>query len=187
MKRSVTSEIQRASVDAERTVKRELERLLLAHTEIGVLVATAFAALMAFNVFQGHIAKVDPGLVTAWFIVKVVVVLPRLIAAHVARSTNVRTADRASLWTLPLLAVDGAVWGIASAHLMNGPVETFSYVAAAMASVSCVATFGLQVRLAATAAYCVPMLLPMAAVLLSFDDQPGRVGGFGLLMLIAVR
>ncbi len=186
MKRSVTSEMQQASVEAERTVKREQERLLLAHTEIGVLVATAFAALMAFSVFQGHIAKVDPWLVTTWFIVKVAVVLPRLITANLARSSNLRTADRASSWTLPLLAVDGAVWGIASAHLMNGPVESFSYVAAAMASVSCVATFGLQVRLAATAAYCVPMLLPMAAVLLSFDSQPGLVGGLGLLMLIGL-
>ena len=69
-----------------------------------------------------------------------------------------------------------------------GQVVTLaSLVAASLACVSCVATFGLQVRLAATAAYVMPILLPTSLGLLLRGDEFGLVGGGCLPLLLVVQ
>ena len=54
---------------------------------------------------------------------------------------------------------------------------------AALDGVSCVATFGLQVRLAATAAYVLPMLLPLSLGLAMRSDDIAHFTALGQLLL----
>lgn len=160
--------------------------MLLAHTEVGVIAATIFAALVAFGLLRGAIAPAPPQFVTGWLVAKIIVVLPRIVAAYLARSLNARTAAVAGACTVPLLGLDGAVWGAGAAYLMHGSVESWSLVAAFICCVACVATFGLQVRLSATAAYVVPMIAPVAAALLVQGGTACDTAAFGLVMLLAL-
>ncbi|HSI60295.1 MAG TPA: ATP-binding protein, partial [Ideonella sp.] len=89
--------------------------------------------------------------------------------------------------TLTLLALDGAVWGVAGVWLVSGPETTASLVAAVLACIACVATFGLQVSLRATASYVLPMLVPTALALVARGDRFGAFGGIGLLLLTALQ
>ena len=59
-------------------------------------------------------------------------------------------------------------------------------VVAALDGVSCIATFGLQVRLAATAAYVVPMLLPLAWGLAVRSDDVAHFAAAGQLILLGL-
>jgi two-component system, sensor histidine kinase len=167
-------------------VAREQLQILLTHTQIGVFAATAFAALVAYRLLAGTLATIAPHLVLGWFAVKLAVVMPRVVAAHLARSPNARTAEFAGRCTVPLLALDGAVWGVGAAALMGGPVESWSLIAAFICCVACIATFGLGVRLAATAAYCVPMIAPPAVALLVHGGGAADTAAIGLTLVISL-
>ena len=85
-----------------------------------------------------------------------------------------------------LLALDGLVWGLGGWALMDEPVTMVALAMAALDGVSCVATFGLQVSLAATAAYVLPMLLPMVAGLALRPDDFAHLAALGQLLLAAL-
>ena len=78
--------------ELQAAVAREQVRMLLAHSEVGILAATTFAMLVAVALHAGGIASIEKWYVTAWLMTKVAVVIPRIVAAHFARSTNPRTA-----------------------------------------------------------------------------------------------
>jgi signal transduction histidine kinase len=88
---------------------------------------------------------------------------------------------------LALLALDGLVWGVAGWRMASEDVPVASLATAALAAVSCVATFGLQVRLAATAAYVAPMLVPLAAGLAFRGDGIAAFAAAGMLILLALQ
>jgi signal transduction histidine kinase len=87
---------------------------------------------------------------------------------------------------LVLLAVDGLVWGVAGFALMQQSVPVTALAVAALDGIACVATFGLQVRLAATVAYAVPILLPTALGLALRGDEIALFAAASQLILLAL-
>ena len=169
--------------DFRERVAAEQLRMVLTHTRAGTLIATAFAVLMAVYLH----GSVSPMLVRAWVATKLLLAACRIVLALVHAS---RGQPAGPVWrglTYGSLAVDGAVWGVAGFWMMSEPVTLASLVAASLACVSCVATFGLQVRLAATAAYVMPILLPTSLGLLLRGDEFGLVGGGCLPLLLVVQ
>ena len=165
----------------------EQMRMVLLHTRIGTVAASGFAVLLAL-----HLQSAVPALpVMAWLAVKLLVASARMALAqayvqHGARSPDGQQALRWKRAVLALLAIDGLVWGVAGFALMNQPVPVAALAVAALDGVACVATFGLQVRLAATAAYAVPILLPMAVGLALRADEIALFTAAGQLILLTL-
>ncbi len=155
--------------------------MVLLHTRVATLVATAFAVMMAFYV-HGTLA---PEIVERWITVKAAVAALRVaLGEFYARRDGCRLPWHRLTYTL--LAIDGAVWGAAGFALMQQAEPLAALVAASLAGVACVATFGLQLSLIATACYVVPIMAPTALGLLGRGDEFGSFGGIGLLMLLAL-
>ena len=165
-------------------VAREQLRMVLLHTRFGTLAATAFAVLLALQV-QHSLPALQ---VQGWLAAKLAVALARIVLAQ----AYVRWGDASpqrQRWEramLGMLALDGLVWGLAGWRLAGEDVPLAALGVAALDGVSCIATFGLQVRLAATAAYVVPMLLPMAWGLAVRSDDIAHFAAGGQLLLLAL-
>ena len=170
--------------ERERTaVALDQLRMVLAHTRLGTLAATAFA-LFGAALLAGSVA---PGLLRAWVAAKLVVALARIV---LAAAWSRRGQSPAPAWrtaTYGLLALDGTVWGAAGLTLVAGTVEQAALYAAVMACVTCVATFGLQVRSIATLAYVGPILVLTGFGLALRGDEAGLVGGTGMLVLLVLE
>ena len=144
-------------------------RMVLVHTRAATLASTLFALLLAAQL-QGVVPTAQ---VLAWVLLKLSVAAARvaLSTAYQRRGGAVDTWPRWRSGMLWLLLLDGLVWGLAGLRLVHEPVPQLALMIAALDGVSCVATFGLQVSVSATAAYVVPMLLPLSlGVLLRGDD-----------------
>ena len=165
-------------------VADEQLRMVWSHARAGTVIATAFAILLALQL-RGTAA--EAAVVDAWLAAKLGVAAVRIWQGLRYRRAGQPGGRRWRLATHGLLALDGAVWGVAGLALMAGPIPIVSLVAAALACVACVATFGLQVSMRATAAYVVPILAPTAAGLLLRADEFGSFGGTGLLMLLGLQ
>ena len=160
-------------------VADEQLRMVLTHTRAATLIATAFALLMALYLH----GSTPHRLVVGWVVAKLAVALARIVLAqlHARRGQPGGAGWRRPVYAL--LALDGAVWGVAGAWLVGAAEPRAALIAAALACVTCVATFGLQVRLVATAAYVLPILVPTALGLMWRGDEFGWIGGAGLLLL----
>ncbi len=162
--------------------------MVLLHTRVGTVAATLFAALLVWHL-RGTVAD---ALLLPWLGAKLAVavariVLAQLYARHADRQVHPGFIGPHWQWLmLTMLALDGGLWGLAGWHLVHGPVPVAALATAALDGVSCVATFGLQVRLGATAAYTLPMLLPMALGLAVRHDEVGWFGAPGQLILAAL-
>jgi signal transduction histidine kinase/ActR/RegA family two-component response regulator len=163
-------------------------RMVLQHTRLGTMAATAFALMLAWYLHH----KLGPGLpqllLGAWVAVKLLVAGARIVlaAAWPAQAQDTASAARWQQAMLALLALDGLVWGVAGWAMMDQSVPLTALVVAALDGVSCVATFGLQVRLAATAAYVLPMLLPLAFGLAQRHDDIAYFAAIAQLLLAAL-
>jgi signal transduction histidine kinase/ActR/RegA family two-component response regulator len=164
-------------------VAGEQLRMVLSHTRGGTLVATAFALLLAAYL-HGSVA---PALVVAWLLAKLLVAACRMGLHHLHTRRGQPGGPGWRRLTYALLALDGAVWGVAGFRMMFEPVTVASLAAASLACITCVATFGLQARVAATAAYVAPILLPTALGLLLRGDEFGWVGGGCLPLLLGLQ
>ena len=164
-------------------VEHEQLNMVLGHTRMGTLVATAFAVFLALQL-RGD--AVPAWLVDVWLVAKLGVAAARigisLRYTRLGRPGGARWARITDAWLL----ADGIVWGVAGFTLMSSPVELAALVCAVMACVSCVATFGLQFSKRSTAAYVAPILTLTALGLLSRGDQIGSINGTGMLMLLAL-
>jgi signal transduction histidine kinase/ActR/RegA family two-component response regulator len=168
-------------------VYNEQIRLILAHTAVGTGVATLFAILLAGKLGHGALGvSLPPALVVGWIVLKIAVVVPRMVHAHLCKRRLAEGGDPPYRMTVPLLALDGAVWGLGGAYLMGASSDAVSVVASVLCCVACVATFGLQVRTAAAAAYVGPMLVPVSIALLWRGDDVGLIGGLGLPVFLAL-
>jgi two-component system, sensor histidine kinase len=157
--------------------------MVLGHTRLGTLVATAFAVFFALQL-RG--VSVPAWLVDGWLVVKLGVAGARIFVSlrydRLGRPGGYRWSRITDAW----LFADGLVWGAAGFMLMSSPVPLAALVASVMACVSCVATFGLQFSKRSTAAYVAPILALTAAGMLPRGDELGTVGGTGLLMLLGL-
>ena len=169
-------------LDAEtkEKVANEQLRMVWAHAAVGTLIATAFAVVMALHL-RG---SVELGLVQLWIAMKLLVAAPRVVQGQIFRRRGFPGGSGWRQATYWLLALDGAVWGIAGLWLMGSDINTASLVTASLCCVACVATFGLQVSKVATAAYVVPIVVPMVIGMLVRADQFGIYGGIGLSLFL---
>jgi signal transduction histidine kinase len=169
-------------------ILREQTRMVLLHTRLGTLAATGFALILAWYLA----GTLPPGPVRdalwPWVVVKVAVSAARMVVAWWWQRGEVAPGGgpRWQRTMLALLALDGLVWGVGGWAMMGQPVPLAALVVAVLDGVSCVATFGLQVRLAATAAYVLPILLPLALGLAQRDDEIAHFTALGELILAAL-
>lgn len=163
-------------------VAAEQLRMVFAHMTAGTVFATVFALVLAAHL-QGHVPSNE---LLLWVVLKLAIALPRIAQGQLYRMRGRPGTRSWHLWTHVLLAIDGAVWGLGGAWLMQGPSELVAEVAAALCCVACVATFGLQVKLSATAAYVVPIITPTALAVLARGDRLGTFVGVGLLLLLGL-
>lgn len=171
------------SEDAKEKVADEKLRMVWSHAAAATLLATAFAIVMAVH-FRDLTAS---WLVDAWILIKVLVAAPRVIQAQVFKRQGYPGGSAWRFGTYSLLAIDGAVFGLAGYHLVGLDRATAATAIACLGGVSCVATFGFQVDKRATAAYVAPILGPMALACLMRADFFGFNGGVGLaLFLLAI-
>jgi signal transduction histidine kinase/CheY-like chemotaxis protein len=166
--------------DVRQYVADEQLKLIWAHGAVSTLIATAFAVVMAVHL-SGSVALY---LVQVWLLMKLMVTAPRVVQAHLFRRLGRpggATWRAATLW---MLALDGAVWGLGGFWMMGENIDTASLVTASLCCVACVATFGLQVSRAATAAYVLPVILPMIAGMALRGDAFGVYGSVGLSLFL---
>ena len=169
--------------DEKEKVANEQLRMVWSHAAVGTLIATAFAVIMAVQ-FRGTIPA---RLVDLWIALKILVAAPRMVQAQVFRRRGFPGGNAWRQGTYWMLAIDGAVWGVAGFFLMGSDHATTALAIASLGCITCVATFGLQVNKVATAAYVVPIIVPMILGLLLRADQFGVYCSVGLsLFLIQV-
>ena len=166
-------------------------RRVLLHTRVGTVAASAFALLLAAYLIQRPSGGISSADVKAWLALKLLVAAARIVMGAVCARLDAASTNSAA-WqhaTLALLVLDGAVWGVAGWALVGQSVPLAALGMAALDGVACVATFGLQVRLAATAAYVLPILLPTALRLVLREDEIGYFASAGqvMLALLALR
>ncbi|HKX41385.1 MAG TPA: histidine kinase dimerization/phospho-acceptor domain-containing protein, partial [Burkholderiaceae bacterium] len=171
--------------DRARIVHEQL-RMLWQHAGTAIVLASVFAVLLALDLA----GRIGPGPVYGWLAVKLAIGFGRMAQGRMfmRRTPGGRWDDAAwSRATLASLALDGLVWGLAGAWLMGGATPMAALVGGALAGISCVATFGLQVSFAATFAYTIPILLPTGTALLARGDDFGAIGAAGLALLGALQ
>ena len=165
----------------------EALRLILAHTELATLGATAFALCLAAPLLTGNLVSDLPSAaIQTWIATKIIVAAVRIGHAYIIRVRGLDVSKNWKQWTIRLLVLDGAVWGIGGAAMMGSPTETWLVVGASMAVVACVAAFGLQISFPATAAYVFPMIAPLSGALILRADEAGLLTGIGLAILLTV-
>ena len=159
--------------------------MVLLHTRMGTVAATFFAVLLAVHLIDTPHSGPGTSQVQAWLALKLLVAAARisLAQAYAWRGAASPGGPRWQRALLALLLIDGAVWGLAGWFLMAEPVPLAALSVAALDGVACVATFGLQVRLAATAAYVLPILLPVALGLALRGDEIAYFTSAGQLIL----
>lgn len=168
--------------DVTTLVAAEQLRMVFAHMTAGTVIATVFALVLAAHLQD----RVPANELLVWVALKLGIALPRIVQGQLYRLRGRPGTAGWHRWTHALLAVDGAVWGLGGAWLAGGATDLVAEVAASLCCVASVATFGLQVRLAATAAYVVPMIAPTAVALLARGDRFGAFAGVGLVLLLGL-
>lgn len=164
-------------------VANEQLAMVLGHTRLGTIVATAFALLLALQL-RGD--TLPAWIVDSWLAAKLLVAGARIHLSlryeRLRRPGGARWHRLTDAWLL----ADGIVWGVAGFELVVAAMTLTALVAAVMACVSCVATFGLQFSKRSTAAYVAPILTLTALGLLRRGDEFGTLGGIGMLMLLGL-
>jgi len=152
------------------------------HVSKAAFISTAFALALVvyltpvFGASETH----------TWFAMKAGVAAGRLALAQAYRAEKFRSnTSLANNLIVGSLVLDGAIWGFAGSWGVNAPSEVVCLLIACLASVAMLATFGLQVRQQATAAYVVPMLVPVAAALAWRGDALGVFAACGTLLVLA--
>lgn len=121
----------------------------------------------------------------AWFAAKAGVALARFGLSQAYRVPSLRSNTKLSSALLVVsLAFDGAIWGFAGVWGVDAPSEVVCLLVACLCSVAMLATFGLQVWQRATAAYVIPMLVPVAAALAWRGDALGAFGACGTVLVL---
>ena len=145
---------------------------LLGHVASATVISTTFALVLSL-----YLAPVfGQDLVRVWFGLKVLSALPRFVFAQAYRLERFRTRislSSANAFLLASLIFDGVVWGLAGLWGIGASTDLAPLMLACMVSVAMLATFGLQVRQLAVAAFVLPVTLPMAMAALMRGDAFG--------------
>ena len=171
-------------IDAEaiRKVADEQLRMIWTHMAVATIAATVFAMFFAAKM----ITPTNHLLVKAWIIAKLLVAVPRVIQGQLYRTTKSFGGQKWRDATEILLVLDGLVWGSAGLWVARQDIATAALGIACLSGVAGAATFGLQARLRATAAYVLPVLGLLAAALLARGDEFGVFTGLALFLLLCM-
>lgn len=166
-------------------VSAEQLRLLLLHTSVGTVAATFFAVFLAYHLRQGALgAAIHPEYVDAWIQLKIGVAVVRIVHSIAYRHSRLPDHRKWLRDTSLLLAIDGAVWGLGCTALIHESSELATFITAVACCVASVATFGLQIRFWATAAYVVPIIAPISIAFFLRGDQVGLMAGVGVAIFL---
>jgi signal transduction histidine kinase/CheY-like chemotaxis protein len=171
--------VQLDSAVRERVADEQL-RMVWSHATAATLVATTFAVVMAIHFGE----TIAPKLVYGWMATKIAVAACRVVQAQLYRFRGSPGGNAWRVATYGMLALDGAVWGIAAFYLMDWQPMVASLAIASFVGIACVATFGLQVSRIATAAYVVPIIVPMILGMLVRGDALGVYCSVALSLLL---
>jgi two-component system, sensor histidine kinase len=120
-----------------------------------------------------------------WFVMKGAVALGRFVLAQAYRANRFKEQPQtANLLMMVSLALDGLIWGFAGVWGSGASGVVVALLVACLSCVAMLATFGLQVRRAATAAYVVPMLVPLAIALAVRWDAVGAFTAVGTILVL---
>jgi signal transduction histidine kinase/ActR/RegA family two-component response regulator len=165
-----------------RQIRAEQLRMLFGHTAAATLLATGFAVLLAMYASR----HVEAQLAHTWLALKIVTALPRVVQEQLFLGRKARPNARWHRWALGLILLDGICWGLAGLMLLPAHDEqTIVVIGASLMGVASVATFTLHANWQANAAYCLPMIAPMAIHLLWRGDAFGMYIGGAMLVFIA--
>jgi signal transduction histidine kinase len=164
---------------AEQLADEQL-RMVWEHSSTGIVLATAFALLFAWQMPT----SLPTGVVLGWVLLKLAIAIPRYVQGQIFRRRGKPGGKGWHRWTYTLLAIDGTVWGIAGAVLVAEGVSVSSIAIPCLACVAIVATYGLQARFLATAAYVVPIISLTAISQLLHPQQVSTMWGVGLFVLL---
>jgi two-component system, sensor histidine kinase len=172
-----------AGLDArvrQRLLQSQLDGIY-AHITSASLISTLFALALAFYL----IPVFGAGPVHIWLALKATVAGLRFVLAQAYRSEKLRSRPAlANALVVGSLALDGAIWGFAGTWGVNEPSEVVCLLVACVSSVAALATFGLQVRQQATAAFVIPMLVPLTVALAWRGDALGLFGACGAMLVL---
>ncbi|NBD19145.1 response regulator [Aquabacterium fontiphilum] len=178
----------RAAVDdpeLDRLIRAERLRMLFAPTLQVAVVSALCAAALGLVVAAGNDWRNLPW-VAGWVVLCVLGSLLRI--GH--WRAYLRASDRASprwLHSLSIVcAVHGAAWGLAGLLVPVEDLVTNAAIVATLVGASAVSTFTLQAHLRPNLATNLPMLTPVALMLLTRQDVLGVFGGMGTLTLLGV-
>ncbi|HEY4957088.1 MAG TPA: hypothetical protein VII31_04675, partial [Caldimonas sp.] len=101
--------------DIRERVADEQLRMVWNHATAATLVATMFAVVMTIHFGE----TLAPRLVYGWMAAKIVVAACRVVQAQVYRRRGSPGGTAWRVATYGMLALDGAVWGIAAFYLMD--------------------------------------------------------------------
>lgn len=152
------------------------------HALAGTILATVFALSLAAYLYP----SVGHDTVLAWVFLKLFIAVPRVAQAQIYRWKGYPGGPSWRMGTYLLLAIDGVVWGLAGAWLIDGNHTLALMIITCLSCVACVATFGLQVSFPATVAYAGPIVGMTAASLLALGSEFGVFLGSAMLILLGV-
>ena len=163
-------------------LRRAQTRALLAHTSIASAISTVAALVLALYLAP----TVGKEVAYTWLGLKVATALPRFVLGQAwVRGMCEKHIERLNGVVLSSLAIDGAVWGLAGLWCAGWQSEaTASLLLGCLSSVAMLATFGLQIQKAATAAYVLPIMVPLGIALLARGDVLGLTGAAGALLVL---
>jgi signal transduction histidine kinase/CheY-like chemotaxis protein len=164
-----------------RQIRAEQLRMLFGHTAAATLLATGFAVLLAMYASR----HVEAQLAHTWLALKIVTALPRVVQEQLFLGRKAEPNARWHRWALGLILLDGICWGLAGLMLLPAHDEqTIVVIGASLMGVASVATFTLHANWQANAAYCLPMIAPMAINLLWRGDAFGMYIGGAMMVFI---
>ena len=179
-----THALGRLDTPADRELAEQLAdeqlRMVWEHSSTGILLATAFALLFAWQMPT----SLPSAVVLGWVLLKLAIAIPRYLQGQIFKHRGKPGGKGWHRWTYGLLAIDGTVWGIAGAVLVAEGVAVSSIAIPCLACVAIVATYGLQARFLATAAYVVPIISLTAISQLLHPQQVSTMWGVGLFVLL---
>ena len=163
-------------------LRRAQTKALLAHTSIASAISTVAALVLALYLAP----TVGKEVAYTWLGLKVATALPRFVLGQAwVRGMCEKHIERLNGIVLSSLAIDGAVWGLAGLWCAGWQSEaTASLLLGCLSSVAMLATFGLQIQKAATAAYVLPIMVPLGVALLARGDVLGLTGAAGALLVL---
>ena len=164
-----------------RQIRAEQLRMLFGN-HFATLLATAFAALLAMYAADHH----EPRLAQWWFGIKVLAVVPRIALVEAFKARGSHSSRRWHQWGVALVLVDSLAWGLA-AFMLFPPHDQLAttVIAASLMGVAALATFTLHANWLANLAYCGPMIVPTAVMLMAQQDTFGMFAGGALLVFVS--